>query len=367
MTHDNIILSKNNNKGFYEVGYYEHVDGLFAFLLAEQNENKVKNIIKTKIQISERFYNGLSQMAIENADLIEKTVAQEINWYDIKENAENYRSTIKKQLGHEGSSDFLKPFVEHSADLYEEWLIYDAMYPNSYSNPFTPVKNLLTDGYTLFASSDLDVLSEYEKTLKVYKDSEFAGNIALVSKTARKSFSGLITDNRYDLQFLVFEFLKNYACGKENAVKFNELAVGLNLTPTQAKTLKNVVLLPLKRNLTIGVCSRGYYFITKSEEILESLNYHFQKLEGIENTLLHILEHLPIHKFSLSELNCYSDNLATNLNNRKKLYDSLHTRINNVSNCFTHIINKNSDNIQIERNADKAVEKNNSINDDVPF
>jgi hypothetical protein len=274
-------LNSTNQKLAYGDNFYHHLDQLFHFRLV-----KNQNIAVNSFRFDHATYQGSLQYAFENSILLENETPKEIDWDLVDTLKDELEDRLKKILKHEASSDFLKPFINFTISSVEDCIIYDLAHPDSVFNPSNDLWYILQKGHLFYASSDIDVLKDYKKN--IFRGSQYQGNLGVLTKTAKEKFiSGLITDNRYNTQQLVLDYLKNQASGVNNAKNITTIITYLadyNIN-TPIQKLKSDVLLPLKREGFIGSNTNGYFFIVSIDDILQSRQHHLDKLEGIQRTL----------------------------------------------------------------------------------
>lgn len=275
-----LSLSEKLIKSDYSENFYLHLTSLLNFHLAITRPDYVK------FKLNETKYIGLEQFILENSGILEEE-EEEIDW-DLIDNVKDILSAkLKNLLGQEFRSDYIKPFVKSTLDLYEKWLIYKLMHPTSVYNPWIQTLNIIEKGYLFFISDDEYKLKEYDKKIYTSINKEIYGNIGLITKSKKQNFSGFIVDNRHNSQLSVLEYLEKYGKGIENAISLKKIRQYMQdqIQYIKENELRTKIMIPLKRTGLIGSYSKGYFYISSIEDLKYSYKTHLQKFKGLQKTL----------------------------------------------------------------------------------
>lgn len=280
-----INLSDKLNQTIYKNNFYSHLSELLKYYLIQRQGLK-------EITFSKDGYKELEMWVLENIKYEDSE--QELDWNYILDAKDILFSTIKSKLGHEKNSDELKPFIYETVDTFEKFLIFGSN-ATSYINPWSYAHNILKDGGCLhLVTDDYDVLRHYSPKTVENKKGDLGKNIGVlaaskkvIKKSETNDYSGLLIDNRYSTQTVVYRHLLEFAQGKNNAKSANKILEFLKKAGKyiDEPTLKNNVLFPLKRQGLIGSSNNGYYSITDFSDIENSFYSHLEKFKGIYRTL----------------------------------------------------------------------------------
>jgi hypothetical protein len=268
----------------YSPFFYDHLTGLFKFkFLSDKNDID-------ELKLNFKSYLGLEQYTLEHSSQIESEDPKTIDWDIVDEGRDLLIRKISDILKNERTSEFLKPIIESTVNLYENWLIYKQLHPNSFSNPWVPTHNILKNGYLLLVSDNRDLMEGYSKRIYQTKGtvSDEKNSLGVIAKTGKdKIFSGFVVDNRHTTQSVVFEYLRREAPGMKSAKSVKKIIAFLK---EQGKTMTNEelkykILLPLKRTGLTGSSPTGYFYIKSKEDLIYSYNHHLEKYSGIKKTL----------------------------------------------------------------------------------
>ncbi|GEM_PF-4633047 len=293
----NVFLAEKLNQALFKTPFYLHLDEMLKYYIFYS-----KNI--KEISLTEAVYNELGIYILENYDS-ENGNLPIIDWDFIEKMTELLQDKIKKQLGTEKNSSFLKPFIDSTIDSFEKQLIFYYSHKNQEINPWNAAFQILQNGCLYLISGNRDVFKEfYPKMLQ--NDSKNVGIIAVNKRKPQKSnenkFAGFVVDNRHNLQTVVYNLLQEFAKGHQNAVKAEKIKQLLaeKNREINLQTLKNNILLVLKRQGLIGSKTSGFYFIENEEDLRETHFFHSQKLNRIKTTLNFLEKKATIMGFSIT-------------------------------------------------------------------
>ncbi len=261
---DSLFSWKKPGKGTAADYFYEHLTGLLKYYLATMESNEDE-----RLKLSKKTYSELEQFAFENSGIFEYEENGETDWDLIDDAKDIFKVGLAGAVGKEIHSDYLRPFVRSVSDFYENWLIYDLMYPGSVFNPWNSLLNLLKTGCIYLISDNKDVLTEYVGDIYENADRECYGNIGFIG-WKEKEFFGFLSDNRHNSQISVYQFLKQYAAGSQNSKYMEIIRDFLSKYEgrhVEKRELRSKVLYPLKDSGLIGSCSKGFFHITASKDL----------------------------------------------------------------------------------------------------
>lgn len=274
-------FSPNLQRSGFDSSFYDHLYSLRKF---EFMSEKMKNVSNKSFNLND--YLGLEQFAMEESSLIEQNEPLEINWDLLSDAREKFKKRLKDSLGSERNSDTLKPLILFTVDSFENALMYDMMHPEATNNAWHHTDSIIQKGILFIATDDKDMIREYyPKALDKNVNNNNIGVVATVKD--EKKFSGFLVDSRFNAQNDVYLYLKEFANGHRNA-KSKEAIIkhliskGLNIT---VDYLSYNILLPLKRAAIIGTKGSGSYFISTSEDLQTSLDFHKKKYHAIGQTI----------------------------------------------------------------------------------
>lgn len=280
---DALKFSEKSSQMGYSNLFYEHLIDLYKYKMVSDNNN-IDNMVLT-----EKNYHGIEQFVFENSKLIEvENFPLEINWDYIDEGKDYFEEKLKKSLKREGNSEYLKPLIKSSVNLFENSLIYYSMYPQTNANPWAPTDTILyQNGYLLLISDQKDLISNYNPKIVDRVSEESTPLFVLGSNASEKKFSGFPIDRRTSTQSIVFEFLKREASGLNRAIDAIKIQLFLNDQGRKMdiQWIKGKVLLPLKRAGLIGSSTKGYFYINSHADLEYAYRHHLEKLNGIQRTL----------------------------------------------------------------------------------
>ncbi len=295
---DKLILSDSLKIVDYGDDFYFHLTSFLRFYLAIPDQTH------ERFRFDHETYVGLEQFILENSDILEEEEeCEHVDWNVVDDARNILKAKLKMLLGQEATSSYLRPFIQSTLHFFQNWLIYNVLYPKSIFNPWIPTLGILRKGYIYFVSDDRDVLTEYQKNIYERGESDIDGNLGLVTKSHKeKVFSGFVVDNRHDTQLLVHDYLKEYGSGVENAINLKDIhsflmSKGNNLDQNEMRTK---ILLPLKRAGLIGSYPNGFFYISNLNDLKRSYASHLEKLKGIEKTLA--IYEKKAHSFGVKHL-----------------------------------------------------------------
>jgi len=269
------------NKNLYNPPFNAHLLSMLKFYDSKDTE-KMKNF-----HYSEQVYYGVEQKILEV--LPSDQEYSNIQWDLVEEYRYMYKDALQRKMGFEGMSDFMKPFVLFSTNLFENWCVFEFMKMNQ-TNPWGGIlSTILESGLIYFISDDRYVLKELDKDILKSAKDEYAGNLGVVAKpnNGKNKTSGFIVDNRHSSQILVRDFIQTNASGRENAInveKIMNFLYSINRTPSLSE-IKSNILIPLKREGLVGSSSKGYYYINSIDDIIDTYMHHFNSISGIVSTI----------------------------------------------------------------------------------
>jgi len=291
-------------KTFYENNFYLHISELVKHYLLNKSTND-------EIKLNKAVLDGL------DAFVLEKNSVNEVDWNFVLDAKDILETEIKLKLGKEGDSITLKPFINNTLDNFEKELVFQ--YSSTLTvNPWTATNNILIKNGCLYLITDEEaVFKEYNSRIIENRKPEELNNIGIlaannkkVKKYEKNEFSGLIIDNRYSTQNIVFDYLNLSAKGKNNQKTLKEIQEYLrNLKRyVDDNILKGNILLPLKRQGLIGSL-QGYFAICSEDDLKTTFDSHLEKMQGIYKTLEIYAERGEIYN---------NNQLKKNLNDFKK-------------------------------------------------
>ncbi|RLC18155.1 MAG: hypothetical protein DRI57_08830 [Deltaproteobacteria bacterium] len=277
---DRLFLSERLRISDYKEDFYSHLTSLLRFHLTVPDEQSHQ-----EFQFNKNTYMGLEQFILENSDMVEETKApDDIDW-DLADDAKDILKDKIKSLSEEEKSDDLKPFIESSANIFENWLIYDLMHPGSVYNPWIPAINILQKGYVYFISDDKDRVSQYQKKIYHKTGRDTHSNLAIVTRGSKKrKFSVVLADNRHNLQISVYQYLKEYAPGSDHVISLGEIKDFLE-TDMSRQTIRTKITSPLKKAGLIGSNSKGFFYIATPKDLKQCYTAHLEKVRRLQGTL----------------------------------------------------------------------------------
>jgi len=263
---DSLFFCGKPGKGTATDYFYEHLTGLLKYYLATAEGDE-----DSPLKLSKKTYSELEQFALENSGIFEYDEDGERDWDLIDDAKDIFNVRLAEAFGKEIHSDYFSPFVRSVSDSYENWLIYDLMYPGSVFNPWNSLLNLLKTGCIYLISDHKEILTEYVRDIYGKTDKEYFDNIGFIVKSQKeKEFFGFLSDNRHNSQISVYQFLQQYAAGSQNAKYMEIIRDFLSKYEgrhVEKRELRSKVLYPLKDSGLIGSCSKGFFHITASKDL----------------------------------------------------------------------------------------------------
>ena len=268
--------------GSYNPLFYQHLMLLFKPKLI--GLNNVDDLV-----LNLKSYFSLEQYTMDNSSIVESAESQDVDWDYIDVAKDIFKKQLIEVNKKEGRSEWIKPLLSFSIDLFENYYIYKQLYPDSVNNPWEPAHQILCNGFMIFISDDREVLDQYNKGIfSSSNDREKFTSLGVVAKSSKNnSAHGFMVDKRHSTQSVVFDYLKRNAPGSNSA---KSIKVIMDFLHEQKRSfnyegLKNSILLPLKRAGLVGSSSNGFYYLLTKDDFIETYQSHLDKLNGIERTI----------------------------------------------------------------------------------
>lgn len=276
-------MNEHLRKSDFKESFYVHLDRLVGFgLETASNTSEVVNL-------SSKTYLGLEQNALESSFLIEKSPIGEINWRGVDNLKDRFHEALRRILGVEYRSQFLKPMIDFSVDRFEHAVIYEYAYPDSPHNPWRTAAQIFRKGILLLATDDRNLILEYDpKAFNNLVEAEFTPmGVVGNNNNDKNRCTSMIVDKRHSLQSIVFDYLKSNAQSRSFAKPVRSLVTYLMERgyAISEQMLRTRVLLPLKREGIVGSNSNGYFFLSSEDDLRVAYEHSKAAIEGMQRTL----------------------------------------------------------------------------------
>lgn len=272
-------LAPNISRGFYAGSFESHLQRLMTIDLSAHRAERAPIIT-----LSQRRYRGMEQTAFELSRVYEITSPNEIDWKRIEGQVSLASEKIKELIVNDLTSDLIQPLVRQTLHTYENFLIYNDMYPNSRINPWSPTLRIIQSGILLGTSDDESFLREFNSKITLTRYKRQGPNLAVIVKGQPKRFGIMPLDNKYSAQTLVFQYLFTKAKGIVHSKSLTEIdnylrSVGISFDNTN--NIQILVTTPLKKTGLIGSTINGFFYIETADDLKAAFEFHHVKSKSI--------------------------------------------------------------------------------------
>lgn len=289
MSDHTLQLAGSIAKSYYERDFYSHLSMLasvdFAF-----NPDFAKAGMESSysgFRFDQRKYISLQQAAFEEAPKIKSDETPDVDWEKIDKKVYDFQDRLYKAINGDLNDARLKKFTDFSLKCYEQWITYESMYPQSTSNPWQPAVKILECGRLLYVSDSLNELKDFTNSISRSVSEKNRGNIGIVVKGQAPTIGGFVIDERYDIQKIVYSFLRREAPSHEAPVslsKIKDYLKGLGHS-WSIDAIQIKITTPLKKTGRIGSTGKGFFVIQTSDDLIASYRFHLTKVVSI-NTII---------------------------------------------------------------------------------
>lgn len=289
MSDHTLQLAGSIAKSYYERDFYSHLSMLasveFAF-----NPDLSKAGLESPFsgfKFDQRKYISLQQAAFEEAPQIESDETPDVDWEKIDKKVYAFQNRLYGTINGELNDTRLKKFTDFSVKCYEKCITYESMYPQSTSNPWQPVVKILECGRLLYVSDSLNELKDFTNSISRSVSEKNRGNIGIVVKGQAPTIGGFVIDERYDIQKIVYAFLRREAPSHEDPVslsKIKDYLKGLGHS-WSIDAIQIKITTPLKKTGRVGSTGKGFFVIQTLDDLISSYRFHLTKVVSI-NTII---------------------------------------------------------------------------------
>ena len=289
MSDHTLQLAGSIAKSYYERDFYSHLSMLasveFAF-----NADLSKAGMESSysgFRFDQRKYISLQQAAFEEAPKIESDENPDVDWEKIDKKVYAFQDRLYGTINGDLNDTRLKKFTDFSVKCYEKCITYESMYPQSTSNPWQPVVKILECGRLLYVSDSLNELKDFTNSISRSVSEKNRGNIGIVVKGQTPTIGGFVIDERYDIQKIVYAFLRREAPSYEAPVslsKIKDYLKGLGHS-WSIDAIQIKITTPLKKTGRVGSTGKGFFVIQTSDDLIASYRFHLTKVVSI-NTII---------------------------------------------------------------------------------
>ena len=291
MSDQTLQLAGSIAKTHYERDFYSHLSMLasveFAF-----NPNLSKAGMESsfsEFKFDQRKYISLQQAAFEEAPKIKSDETSDVDWKKIDEKVYEFQNRLYGTTNGELNDTRLKKFTDFSIKCYEKWITYKSMYPKSASNPWQPAVKILECGRLLYVSDSLNELKDFtNNSISTSVNEKNRGNIGIVVKGQAPTIRGFVIDDRYDIQKIVYAFLRQEAPSHENPVSLSKIRDYLVAKFGYKWSIGDIqvkITTPLKKTGFVGSTGKGFFIIQTIDDLISSYCFHLTKVVSI-NTII---------------------------------------------------------------------------------
>lgn len=273
-----VLLNKYPNRRIFEHRFHEHLSKLFTYKLI------LSNVELNNFNVS--TYSGLEQSVIEHSAFFEIHEPKEVDWDSIDKQKILFKNHLKLLLQN-GHYDNNQLWITCTINTIENWLIYKSMYPETINNPWSPLIEIYNHGLVHFISDDVLEVANLKRGIFNGKNEQFIGNISYLVKGVGKNINGLIVDDRYKLQTVVFNFLREQAPNHKSVINLKLIRefLILNNIKMSIEEIQVKITTPLKKTGFIGSSQKGFFFISDQEDLLVSYCFHMSKIVSIQHIM----------------------------------------------------------------------------------
>ena len=289
MSDHTLQLAGSIAKSYYERDFYSHLSMLasveFAF-----NPDLSKAGLESPIsgfKFDQRKYISLQQAAFEEAPKIGSDKTPDVDWEQIDKKVYTFQDRLYGTINGELNDTRLKKLTDFSVKCYEKCITYESMYPQSTSNPWQPVVKILECGRLLYVSDSLNELKDFTNSISRSVSEKNRGNIGIVVKGQAPTIGGFVIDERYDMQKIVYAFLRREAPSHEDPVslsKIKDYLKGLGHS-WSIDAIQIKITTPLKKTGRVGSTGKGFFAIQTLDDLISSYRFHLTKVVSI-NTII---------------------------------------------------------------------------------
>ena len=286
MSDHTLQLAGSIAKSYYERDFYSHLSMLasveFAF-----NPDLSKAGLESPFsgfKFDQRKYISLQQAAFEEAPQIESDETPDVDWEKIDKKVYAFQNRLYGTINGELNDTRLKKFTDFSVKCYEKCITYESMYPQSTSNPWQPVVKILEYGRLLYVSDSLNELKDFtNNSISRSVSKKNRGNIGIVVKGKAPTIRGFVIDDRYDIQKIVYAFLRREAPDHMSPVSLSTIQAYLKTLrhSWSIDAIQIKITTPLKKTGFVGSTGKGFFVIQTSDDLIASYRFHLTKVVSI--------------------------------------------------------------------------------------
>ncbi len=289
MSDHTLQLAGSIAKSYYERDFYSHLSMLasveFAF-----NPDLSKAGLESPFsgfKFDQRKYISLQQAAFEEAPQIESDETPDVDWEKIDKKVYAFQNRLYGTINGDLNDTRLKKFTDFSVKCYEKCITYESMYPQSTSNPWQPVVKILECGRLLYVSDSLNELKDFTNSISRSVSEKNRGNIGIVVKGKAPTIRGFVIDDRYDIQKIVYAFLRREAPDHMSPVSLSTIQAYLKTLrhSWSIDAIQIKITTPLKKTGFVGSTGKGFFVIQTSDDLIASYRFHLTKVVSI-NTII---------------------------------------------------------------------------------
>lgn len=289
MSDHTLQLAGSIAKSYYERDFYSHLSMLasveFAF-----NPGLSKAGLESPFsgfKFDQRKYISLQQAAFEEAPQIESDETPDVDWEKIDKKVYAFQDRLYGTINGELNDTRLKKLTDFSLKCYENCITYEAMYPQSTSNPWQPTVKILECGRLLYVSDSLNELKDFTNSISKSVNKKNRGNIGIVVKGKAPTIGGFVVDDRYDIQKIVYSFLWQEAPSHESPVSLSKIQAYLKTLgyTWSIGDIQIKITTPLKKTGFVGSTGKGFFVIQTLNDLISSYCFHLTKVVSI-NTII---------------------------------------------------------------------------------
>ena len=289
MSDQTLQLAGSIAKSYYEHDFYSHLSMLASVEFAFDSDLSKAGMESSYsgFRFDQRKYISLQQAAFEEASQIGSDETPDVNWEEIDERVYAFQDRLYETFNDDLNDTRLKKFTDFSVKCYEKCITYESMYPQSTSNPWQPTVKILECGRLLYVSDSLNELKDFTNSISRSVNKKNRGNIGIVVKGQAPTIGGFVIYDRYDIQKIVYSFLRREAPSHEAPVSLSkikdylkDLGHSWSIDAIQIK-----ITTPLKKTGFVGSTGKGFFVIQTPDDLISSYRFHRTKVDSI-NTII---------------------------------------------------------------------------------
>ena len=293
------VLAESVARSDFDDDIYAHLGALAAVEFSRPGSDAQAG----RFELTASKYEALEQAAFEEAPRMEAVPPHPVDWAAIDKRVAAFEVEVSQSLS-KVSQAHPEVFVDFSSKCYENWLTYDQMYPESKgggSNPWAGTKRVMQFGGLLVIGDQTQLRSNggsrnARRKADSGPDGDDTSRMMALVKGAKARPAVMPVDRRFSQQAKLLSFLRTNANGHKNKIRLADIAsnlqdsVGISMPNTKIDNVVRMIqmnlLVSLKRAGVVGSSSKGIFFISSEEDLIQSYCFHRTKVKSADKIML---------------------------------------------------------------------------------